>query len=1027
MGSKFHWRGELAAAGRRAVAGAVGLVVALGGTLHVSAVPGAAAEGAPPAVEAPAATSLGVNLTGINDWTPETPFVDVFRTARQWVSQETSCPGLTTAYNCRPGYGWGRGPAIALDEHGWVTRLEPNQYVDSPIFTSGQWPAGRYVVTWEGTGDVSLRENGTMTNVTANRFEYDLVPGRTGFLAITRTDPSNPVRNIHVWMPGYEGDPTGQVFHPAFLASLSGMRTLRFMDWMHTNGGSPFVRWTDYPTMQEATQTRAVAPQLMAELANRLDADAWVNIPHQADDDFVRNFARVFRDHLEPGRRVYIEYSNEMWNTAYGYPQTFYAQREGVRLGLSETDWVAGFRYQARRSVEIFKLWNEVFGTDADSRLVRVLGLQSANNYTAQHVLDWSDEATEGRRAADWADATAIAPYIHCNDTWLSGSAQRQFPGTDDPAVRAAVLRETPDRLLDACQRSVEIDMRNEITAHKEIANRYGLALVAYEGGQHLVNMASHAPNNPAIASVRALTDRFHAVNRSPRMRDIYARYLHLWRELGGGTMMLFLATGGMSQHGAWGLREYQAQPLSEAPKARAALEFQQALGQAPLQVARPTVTRLSVLSGLAAGGTTLTLTGANLASTSRVSFGSVSALFRTSVVRGVTNLTVTTPRYIEGGTVDVTVTNPAGTSTATTATRFTYHPPPAITSLSTQSALTIGGTLVTVTGTNLTGASRVSVGTAAGTSVRVLSPTSMQFVAPARPTTGGVDVTITSPYGTSAVVSAGRLNYVHPPRPVIAGLSTDVGPSHAPTTVLINGANFRGTTRVTVGERTATFSVLSDNQIRAVLPAQANGVWVNVFVFTPGGHSEAHTGTDFRYLAAVVPTVTGLSETRGQTHATHSVLVDGQGFRWASRVLVGGTPAPFTAVSETQLRVTLPARTVTGPVNVQVVTPAGTSSVTANGVYTYVTPPLPTVTSLSVSRGLTTARTTVLINGTALTAATRVTVGGVSVAFTRVSESQIRVVLPTHTAGSAAIQVTTPGGLSTGGGNATFTWVTSL
>ncbi|MBG0826931.1 IPT/TIG domain-containing protein [Planomonospora sp. ID67723] len=979
------------------------LVIGATTSLQAQAGPAAAAT---PAAEAVAGTALGVNIAPVRDWTPEWPFVDAFRTSRPWISQRT-------------GASWGQGPALSLDEHGWVRSMEPGQYVDAAIFTSGDYPIGTYAVTWEGTGDVTFFGGGTISDRTANRFEYnpqtagraDYTTGAGGrFLRITRTDPDDYVRNIRVWMPGFEQTGEKQVFHPQFLDSLKGMRTLRFMDWMTTNA-SPYAEWEDYPTPESSTQTRGVAVELMVELANRVGADPWFNMPHRATDEFVRSFAQVVQDRLAPGRKAYIEYSNELWNSAYAFQQTPWVRRTGQDLGLAVEPWVAGQRYQALRSVEIFRLWREAFGAEADTRLVRVMGVQSGNSGVARDVLAYRD-------THEHVDAIAVAPYFDCGDQWIPGDSRTYFPG--HPTVAPYVKAGGVDRLLQACQHSIDTGVREQILRHKALADQYGLSLVAYEAGQHLTGLLGTENDS-------ALTALFHAANRHPRMRDLYARYLDQWRELGGGTIALFLTAEHMSKWGSWGLRERMNQALADAPKARAADEFLQALRQLPLRVAAPTVTSLSLRAGLSAGGATVTLRGANLASTSTVRFGGVSAPFRTAQVSGVTHLVVTTPRFDRGGVVDVAVSNPAGTSTPTSASRFTYHPPPVVTSLSPSTALTVGGTTVTLTGTALTGTTEVRIGAVAAPSVRVLSPTSVQFAVPARIQTGGVDVTVTTPYGTSAVVPAGRLTYVNPPRPVVADLSAASGPAQVPTTVLINGSNFRGATRITIGVQEATFTVLSDSQIRAVFPPQPHNTWVNVHVFTPGGHSDAHAETDFRYIAAQVPSVTGLSAASGQTHAPHTVLVNGQGFTWASRVTVGGVTVPFTFVSDTQLRAAFPARTSTGLANVQVSTPAGASPVTQASGFAYTTPPRPVVSRLSATRGLTAARTPVTIEGTGFTAASKVSVGGVSVAFTRVSDTRLSLVLPIRAAGTAYLQVTTPGGTSATGNGTAFTWVRSL
>ncbi|GGQ67908.1 hypothetical protein GCM10010166_42370 [Couchioplanes caeruleus subsp. azureus] len=944
-----------------------------------------------PAAAEAAQTTLGVNVAPVRDYSTEWQFVDAFRSSRYWVSQEV-------------GAAWAQGPALSVDAQGWVTRLEPGQFVDAPIFTEGPHAPGRYVVTWDGDGDVTIHGGGTITNRTRNRFEYE--PGVGGrFLRITSTDPANYVRNIHVWMPGFEHTGAAQVFHPNYLERLRGMKTLRFMDWMQTNA-SRHRDWAGYPRPEWSTQTRSVAPELMIQLANRVGADPWVNIPHEATDEWVRAFAQTVRATMNPELKVYVEYSNELWNTAYAFRQTPWAQAAGRELGLADNDYQAGLRFTARRSVEIFRIWREVFGADADTRLVRVLGAQAGNIAVAENVASWQDAYRE-------ADALAIAPYFDCSAQWIAGDSRTFAPG--HPTVAARVKAAGVTRLLDACQESIDVTVRSQIIRHKELADRYGLSLVAYEAGQHLSGVLG-TENDSALMTL------FHTANRHQRMRDLYARYLEQWRELGGGTIALFLSADRMDKWGAWGLREYQDQPLSAAPKARAADEFLQARGQLPLREAQPTVTNLSLRTGVVAGGAVLTLTGTNLASTSTVRFGGTNAPFR---VVGPTQLAVTTPRSNESGVVDVTVTNPAGTSVPSLAAQFTYHPPPTVTGLSTPTALTIGGTLVTLTGTALTGATAVRLGTVYAQSLRVLSPTSLQFVAPARPTIGGVDVTVTTRYGTSTVVPAGRLSYVLPPRPVVSGLSADAGPSQVASTVLVNGSYLRGASQVTIGGQPARFTVLSDSQIRAVFPPQP-GVWVNVHVTTPGGTSEAHSNTDFRYITVGAPSVTSLSVSRGPTYTATTVLINGSQLRWASRVTVGGRTVPFTQISETQLGATLPARAA-GTVNIQVTTPGGVSAVGAGNAFTYVAPARPVVTELSVTRGLTTVRTSVVVTGTGFTAASRVTVGGSSVPFNLRSDTEIDLVLPTRSVGTANVQVTTPGGTSATGGASTFTWVAAL
>src|ERR1019366_6364042 len=111
-------------------------------------------------------------------------------------------------------------------------------------------------------------------------------------------------------------------------------------------------------------------------------------------------------------------------------------------------------------------------------------------------------------------------------------------------------------------------------------------------------------------------------------------------------------------------------------------------------------------------------------------------------------------------GTVNVTVTTTAGTSATTAADQYTYQaappPAPAVTRITPSSGPAAGGTVVTVTGSNLSGGS-VSFGTAAASAV-TCTASSCTATSPAG--TGTVNVTVTTTAGTSATTAADQYTY---------------------------------------------------------------------------------------------------------------------------------------------------------------------------------------------------------------------------------------------------------------------------
>ncbi len=99
-----------------------------------------------------------------------------------------------------------------------------------------------------------------------------------------------------------------------------------------------------------------------------------------------------------------------------------------------------------------------------------------------------------------------------------------------------------------------------------------------------------------------------------------------------------------------------------------------------------------------------------------------------------VNDTTITADSPAGTGTVDVTVTTPAGTSATSSADQFTYTTAaaPTVTGLSPTTGPTAGGTLVTITGTGFTGATAVDFGTTPATNLTVVNDTSITADSPA-------------------------------------------------------------------------------------------------------------------------------------------------------------------------------------------------------------------------------------------------------------------------------------------------------
>ncbi|MFF2389696.1 IPT/TIG domain-containing protein [Agromyces sp. NPDC058104] len=403
--------------------------------------------------------------------------------------------------------------------------------------------------------------------------------------------------------------------------------------------------------------------------------------------------------------------------------------------------------------------------------------------------------------------------------------------------------------------------------------------------------------------------------------------------------------------------------------------------------VPAPVLAALAPDEGPAAGGTPVTITGTDLADATAVTVDGASVPF-TQVSD--TEITFTTPQHLAGA-VDVVVTTPGGESNALP---FTYFDVPALTGLDPDEGPTAGGTPVTITGTALAGATEVTVD---GVSVPFtqVSDTEIAFTT-APHAAGAVDVVVTTPGGESDALA-----FTYVPAPVLTTLAPDEGPVAGGSLVTILGADLAGATLVTVDGASVPFTQLSDTEITFVTPPHLAGA-VDVVVTTPGGESNALPFTYFD-----VPVLTTLTPEEGPAAGGTLVTIDGTALGGATQVTVDGASVPFTQVSETQITFTTEPHDA-GPVDVVVTTPGGASEPLT---YTYL--PGPLLTGLDPDAGPIAGGTPVTITGTDLGGATDVTVDGVSVPFTQVSDTEIEFTSPAHAAGEVDVVVTTGGGES--------------
>jgi hypothetical protein len=509
--------------------------------------------------------SIGIGLAGIADYSSEFPFLDQFKVSRKWIPQQD-------------GRGWGDGDPLELDDAGWVKSLKPGQSADRILINvkDKHWPFDRYVVRYEGSGKVTYDRNATKdeTASSPNRdvINVDLEKGGMTVLRITETDPNNYIRNITVVPEDYiEEYDQGEIFNPLFLKVIKPFRAIRFMDWMRTNH-SDQSQWSNRPKVDDLDYRYSGIPiEIMVNLANTIHADPWFNMPHLATEEYMQEFAKYVRDNLDPNLTAYVEHSNEVWN--WGFEQAQYANKTGRERWAVNGDPKTApgnsyMQWHGMRTAQMCDIWKGTFAGETH-RVHCTLGVQKGWEGLEQGALNCPKWVEEGNEAC----------YKHGIDsigvtTYFSGCVNGKKKDEESNEIIRSWFQE-PDggitKGMEQISNAAHFPCDNTSAGdnfkyYKEVADEYGLQLVAYEGGQHITGNSHPSQNDEEFIN-------FHmALNRDSRMSDRYQEMFTNWKNSGGTLMMHFMDVSTPNKFGSWGALEYLTQGSS--PKYDALINF---------------------------------------------------------------------------------------------------------------------------------------------------------------------------------------------------------------------------------------------------------------------------------------------------------------------------------------------------------------------------------------------------------------------------------------------------------------------
>ncbi len=481
---------------------------------------------------------IGVNVGSVNDYAVQSFFVDAMKHARHWGTSGTP---------------WDE--AAAVDAQGW-----PTQDAGAVILccvanaTGHSLIAGTYQLTFQGQASVAFTVNGSgsvsgmaynaATNTsTALVTLADSGAGSSLILSFTATQrsPAAPVGsgvtdvtlirprtapNGHAWWTQ-----PGQVFTTPYLNLLRRFTTLRFMDFTATNGVT-LTSWSQRTTPRMATQQnqQGAAWEYVILLANTLHKDVWINIPDQADSDYVTQLATLLHTTLDPSLHVYVEYSNEVWNYSFGQAGRNQAAAEAIvatnpasPLAIGCADYAScryewGERLVGMNAVQDGAIFRTVFGSNAQA--VRpVYATQLGQTYFVSLVFSMI-QASMPNPVSSYLYAIAQAPY------WTGDNSLTGLGAGQELANASANL---------ATLAGPEHDFA-------VWATNYGLRSITYEGG-------------PGMSGTASLSAKISA-NRNGAIGPLVAQSLRSAFASGTSLYMYYNDAGQYGQYGMWGLTE---------------------------------------------------------------------------------------------------------------------------------------------------------------------------------------------------------------------------------------------------------------------------------------------------------------------------------------------------------------------------------------------------------------------------------------------------------------------------------------
>jgi hypothetical protein len=506
--------------------------------------------------------SVGMSVEASTYWDNSYMWANVMEQCwHQWQVGQTTSSGFKYPVSLPAGMAM-----PAMDSNGYPIGLgglaAQGYALYTIVFTNGliQYPVGTYTLTFDGKGTVQIW-NGVQPGQTFSQnggagspSNVNIIHNGSGItIAILNSDPNDNVRNIRLVMPGLQQTYQTNPFNPQFLAAIQPFSTLRFDGMMlpdigsatTSNGQSGVLTWAERtpPTYYTQTSASGVAVEYLVQLCNILHANMWVNMPVNADSEYVTNFAQYVEQNLDPQLKVYVEYGNELWNSVFGYEYNYvqsYANTNSESHAYATADLTAA----------CWNLWSQVFAGQTN-RMVRVVATQFANPYILGQELNRLIATSSPSDPNHGFDVVAGAPYF--------------APTTSSYNARTTVAKIESDMIANLTSGTWQKQLQSFMATVASFEAQLGqpIPVDMYEGGPSITAPAGASWWNAYIA-----------LQRDPGMTKVIDTYLNELAEAGVAGIEYNTFASRPDPNGEWGSLEYVGEPSSLTPKYNALVNF---------------------------------------------------------------------------------------------------------------------------------------------------------------------------------------------------------------------------------------------------------------------------------------------------------------------------------------------------------------------------------------------------------------------------------------------------------------------